>query len=609
MTNLASFKSRPNRRRRRIPKLASMIERLEDKAPPGTFGLESWVAAGPAVIPLVEAMGVDVPGITTTDVRSSAPTGWRFLSSNFDARSITAGRGFRSDICSSLLDSHFRDPALAINLSASHAAGTESTMSRSDRADIRSEISVRDDLQGLSDKLVDPRLPSALADLWMTGSFSLGQLATARPDSALLRGPSAGSDGETGSRQAIGSAAPAVPDMGLASSVLGTPLMNSDSFATSSGFAGGVAQQAPRSAASEPGGSCDGPTANPDLMDVPAGSPAVAIDVLANDGLCDLAPYTLSIIVGPDFGSAWVDTTSNVIYYEPPSGSGSGEEKIEYTDSFVYQVTVNTGAFAQAQVQTPTRSSFYATREYSRGNDDPEENIYETAKLRVNLGFDRKASENDITVSYTATATTNSSVGGLPEFQWSSENAPPFLHPAGVATLPPPNSTVVPNEAPGVQLSYTPPIGPPPPPPAVFGVGGRLEGGLVLRSDVGPGTYTGTAVVQQRYRSGQSQFYAPVRQEIPWSVTIATSTRGNAEAIIVFTVTELPFPNVWLPPNQPPRIPTPLRKGRHDLTTSGMGTIQTPYPEVPGLQRNPTNPSQPLNPPPDWNAEIPNPGL
>jgi hypothetical protein len=344
-------------------------------------------------------------------------------------------------------------------------------------------------------------------------------------------------------------------------------------------------------------------------MDVPAGNPAVAIDVLANDGLCDLAPYTLSIIVGPDFGSAWVDTSSNVIYYQPPAGSGSGEERVEYTDSFVYQVTVNTGAFAQAQVQTPTRSSFHGTREYSRGNDDPVERIYETAKLNIKLGVDRKASGNDITVNYSAIATTDSSVGGLPEFQWAQENAPPYLQPAGVATLPPPNSTVVPNGAPGVLLSYTPPIGPPPPPPAVFGVGGRLEGGFVLLSDVGPGTYSGTAVVQQRFSDGQTQFYGPVREEIPWTITIRVSARGNALASIAFTVTELPFPNAWLPPNQPPRIPTPLRKGRHDLTTNGMGTIQTPYPPSPGLERSPTNPSQPLNPPPDWNAEIPNPGL
>jgi VCBS repeat-containing protein len=251
-----------------------MIERMEDRSLTGSLGLESFVLSGPAIIPLVEAMGVDVPGITTTDTRSSTPTGLRFLSSNFDARSITAGRGFRSDVGSSLLDSHFRDPALAINLSASHASDAGSTPSQSDRPNTHSVVSVREDLHGLSDKLIDSRLPSALADLWMSGRFSLEQLA-ARQQSSVIRGPSAGSAGESGSSHATGSAAPAVPDLGLAASVLGTPLMNSDSFATNSGFAGGVARQAPRSAATEPP-PCPPeirPIANPDMYGTPVDTP------------------------------------------------------------------------------------------------------------------------------------------------------------------------------------------------------------------------------------------------------------------------------------------------------------------------------------------------
>jgi hypothetical protein len=304
-----------------------MIERLEDKAPPGTFGLESLVVAGPATIPLMEALGIDVPGITTTDARSSAPTGWRFSASNFDARSMTAGRVFRSDIGSSLLDSHFRDPALAINLSASHAADTESTTSHSDRTDVRSEISVRDDLQGLSDKLVDSRLPSALADLWITGSFSLGQPATERQDSARLRGPSAGSDGESGSSHATGSAAPAVPDLGLSSSVLGTPLMKSETFSTSPSVAVG-----PRAAASEGDPPVNKPpTVGSDGFAVtnPGSVTITTTSVLANATDPEGGPLTATLGTAAANGTVTTNADGSVTY--TPNAGFSGIDHIGYT--------------------------------------------------------------------------------------------------------------------------------------------------------------------------------------------------------------------------------------------------------------------------------------
>lgn len=165
------------------------------------------------------------------------------------------GRGFQSDIRSNLLDSRLREPALALNLSASSDSGIENTSSQSGRTDSGSEISVRDDLRALPDSLVDSRLPSALADLWMIGSFSLGQLKTGASDSPPVHSSLAGNESESGSSQTGVSVTPAAPYSSLGSSMLDTTTMDTGSFPTPSrpAFSGGVATVivAPRAAAAD----------------------------------------------------------------------------------------------------------------------------------------------------------------------------------------------------------------------------------------------------------------------------------------------------------------------------------------------------------------------
>jgi hypothetical protein len=57
------------------------MKRMEVRRPPGNLGLESLVLNGPAIIPLVDALAIDVPEVTTTDIRSSSPTSLRFATS------------------------------------------------------------------------------------------------------------------------------------------------------------------------------------------------------------------------------------------------------------------------------------------------------------------------------------------------------------------------------------------------------------------------------------------------------------------------------------------------------------------------------------------------
>ncbi len=348
-----------------------------------------------------------------------------------------------------------------------------------------------------------------------------------------------------------------------------------------------------------------------DQIFVPIASTAViTIPVLANDPDTEGDQQTVISVVSLGDGTASTDGT--YVYYTPPSDPSNGtiEAKQELFVKLKYTIKDAAGAEAFAFVKNAVGDEFVGYRNYSRGNDDPAEEIYETAGIKVYMIAHH--STNDIEIQYIATASTNRKWrdSGLYEGQYFAEN-----HLVRLFASEGNNGDAVAPGTPSNELQYLPDAIPD------LGIGGKMEGILTVGHFIeGDTIASGTAVIQVVENIGGVWHYdGPARERIGWSLKIRNT--GNDERFTIsFTVAEVvvpPIPPTPQDPNPPPpRLDTPLREGKHDLylTIDAKGTMQTPYPKrVMQLLRDRTAATndlrRPASPPPDWDLFIPNDGL
>ncbi len=316
------------------------------------------------------------------------------------------------------------------------------------------------------------------------------------------------------------------------------------------------------------------PVAGNDLFIYPApGEEYVDIDVLPND--MDLDYLSIQSVTQPDDGGTAV-IVGNKIRYTPPASYNNPDATTDVFASgtrFTYTVVDIVGATAVAQVQAQGRT-WTPWREYSRGNDDFRENIYETGKIKVELTVNFATKK--VMLKYTGTSTTNSQVGGLPEYQFYQPFL--FLQPKAVEPSLTAPFTPVPAGAAGVGLAYG-------------AAGGTLSGEIEVGSwDGNPTSLSGTAVVQMRlpltpngapviqpYPANNPMIYAEVRQNIPWNVAFETVNNQLKEKTATLEVKEVPY-RVDLG-----TIVTPLRIID---SSHGSGMVKkVGYPAHPGLPR------------------------
>lgn len=345
------------------------------------------------------------------------------------------------------------------------------------------------------------------------------------------------------------------------------------------------------------------PLAGDDSIFVPIASTDVIIVENFNDFDLDGDAWQIISVVSLGDGTASTDGTS--IFYYPPTDPSNGavEAKQELFVHLKYQIQDAVGAVAFAEVKNTVDDTLAGYRTYSPGNDDPTENIYETAQILVTVSASH--SSNTISIEYIATASTAKKWpnSDLYEGQYWAENG--FLRLFAAA------GTIGAVLAPGTQydtLVYVPVADPDP------GIGGRLVGALDVATFVeGAASASGTAVIQMVKLGPNGWVYDIVRQRIPWNLAIENEG-ADERFTLSFTVVEVVVPVESTPAGLLPRLDTPLRKGKHDLylTSAAKGTKQTPYPASLGIPRVGQNTAaatvDPVTPPTDWNNPIANDG-
>jgi len=359
------------------------------------------------------------------------------------------------------------------------------------------------------------------------------------------------------------------------------------------------------------------PVAVDDVFEQPAPDlPYVDIDVLANDYDADGDDLTIQSVTGPtDGGTAEIITDHDgkqLIRYTPPDEIKTDDPTRDIFPGsvhFSYLITDEAGAAAQAEVRADAKL-WNPWREYSRGNDDPRENIYETGQIRVELVVDLDAKQ--VKLKYTAKSTTDSFL------RWKPGATPPeienvsqtpqapgarteyafyqpylFLQPAAIAD----GSAPVTGDAPGVGL--------------LSGrAGAELFAEVVVATWNGdaPNALSGEAVIQMRvpdhpvlgkqvapFAEGDSLYYGNVRQTIPWSVDIVQADGHPVVTAASLDVSELPFEAIvpgenGVPPESPfaGRVVTPLRIV--DSSNDEGMVYKLPYPDKDGAIRIDYNP-------------------
>lgn len=350
------------------------------------------------------------------------------------------------------------------------------------------------------------------------------------------------------------------------------------------------------------------PSAADDDFDYPdPGVQYVDIDVLANDWDMDddHADLVITSVTTPTFGGTASIVGNKIRYFPPSDYSNNADPELNvfsFGTEFSYTVADPIAlADPLAQVgQGTVRAApkkWTAWAEYSRGNDDPGEKIYETGVIRIELSINDATKK--VSLRYTATATTDSRLRtgangapeivrpgdadqGVPEYQYFADML--FLQ-----TSAKPEGNPVPGGGDGVKLTFTP-----------GGIGGSLSGEIEV------GTWTnadinGVAVIQMQ-AGGQ---YAPVRQQIAWKVTVAQKNGQYESKQAALGAVEVPLPAVL------GRIPAPLRIIN---ASNGNGDVfKLGYPaKANGLDRMADNPAtntyderaDPLMPPADWNLKV-----
>jgi len=390
------------------------------------------------------------------------------------------------------------------------------------------------------------------------------------------------------------------------------------------------------------------PQAMDDTFEYPnPGDEYVDIDVLENDYDSEdsLEDLTIQSVTSPsDGGTAEIvfDSTANryKIRYRPPADYDISDPTLDVCSvgtELTYTVADPVGALAQADVKAAPKR-WDAWREYSRGNDDPNEPIYETGKIKVELIGD--TTQKKVNLKYSGTSTTNSM---LRWFDDPNDGVPwPILQ----------NVTNNPN-APGATPEYQiyqpylflqPGAGAVPATPTGASLGysnGALSAEIEVASWTdAPTTLSGTAFVQMQvneiFINGQwvpvftdpawwaanpppqniptRLAYSVVRQTIPWSVTFQTVDGALHEKETKLDVTE----NTLGVNGTQGQSVTPLRiidssNGEGDVYKVGYpvhpGVVRKDAdPNAPGTQDDPNTPGdqreEPATAIPDWNTKV-----
>ena len=263
------------------------------------------------------------------------------------------------------------------------------------------------------------------------------------------------------------------------------------------------------------------------------------------------------------------------------------------------------GAQAVAQVQAAPKI-WTPWRLYSRGNDDPNENIYETGKIKIELPID--PTQLNVSIKYAATSTTNSILrwdnngspwpsldnvtsnpqltGAMPEYQLYQPFL--FLQPSAGT-----EDALVPANPGGRNLGFD---------------SGKLSGQLVVGSWPNDSrVINGEAVIQMRIRqvmiNGQwvdmftdpnlnppqgvltRVVYGPVREKITWSVTFRNINGIITDSTAKLAVSEIPY---GLNGTQG-QIVTPLRI--IDTSEDDGDVYKIGYPSSPGVARKDFDPN------------------
>ena len=302
-----------------------------------------------------------------------------------------------------------------------------------------------------------------------------------------------------------------------------------------------------------------------------------------------------SVTQPSDGGTATI--VGNKIRYTPPSDYNNDDATIDvFTSGTLFNYTL-TDNLATSNVGTITagRRIWTPLREYSRGNDDVGEYIYETGKIKVELEIDEGSQK--VFLIYTATSTTASRLRpnpngtggitvqpgdldqGMPEYQFYQANL--YLQAyAGVRLdeVPPGRNEV--------NLTYT--AG-----PTGTGMGSTLTGRLEVGNYNTTAGAGGQAVIQMRTvvtPQRPNALYDYVRQTIAWFVNVESVGGVLKPKIAGLDVAEHQFEN---------RLQTALRIV-NSSNTNGL-VYKTGYPDkAMQLQRNPASLLDPLNPPADW---------
>ena len=195
------------------------------------------------------------------------------------------------------------------------------------------------------------------------------------------------------------------------------------------------------------------------------------------------------------------------------------------------------------------------TQDFSRGNDDRNQNIYETARITISLIVNNDDCSQDVRncsgavtarLRYEAVSTTND-----PQFGQGGRTF-------GLVDLIPPAPGALPQAAAYARLQHQP-ANPP-------GVGGKLIAEIASRGTlpcVG-GIYLGNALISDMPQDNQPPNLRAPRQGIVYCY--ATYPCGNVVGAILGAM-EFPVPN---------SAPTPLLQ---------LGNGQGPYPVYPGRPR------------------------